>query len=188
MEQNIIGRKQQKQELREALESERPEMIALVGRRRVGKTYLVTQMYEGRIDFEITGLQYGNKREQLENFMLRMGNYFPDYKLTAIPKSWLTAFDHLTKALEGLNKKEKPVIFLDELPWLATRKSGFLTGLSYFWNSWAVKQNVVLVICGSAASWMIKKVINDRGGFAQPSDTLALPLSIYTVRNRSLLQ
>ncbi len=160
----IIGRTAQKQELREALNSDKPEMIALVGRRRVGKTYLVSQLYDEHIDFEITGLQYGNKREQLESFMLRMSKHFPNYELQAMPKSWLKAFDYLTRALESVEKKTKMVVFLDELPWLATRKSGFLTGLSYFWNSWAVKQNIVVVICGSAASWMIKKVINDRGG------------------------
>ena len=160
----VIGRTTQKQELKEALASNKPEMIALVGRRRVGKTYLVSQIYNDHIDFEITGLQYGNKREQLENFMLRMGKHFPNFELNTIPKSWLKAFDSLTQALESLEKDTKLVIFLDELPWLATRKSGFLTGLSYFWNSWAVKQNIVVVICGSAASWMIKKVINNRGG------------------------
>lgn len=160
----VIGRTAQKQELKEALASNKPEMIALVGRRRVGKTYLVSQIYKDHIDFEITGLQYGNKREQLENFMLRMGKHFPNYELNAIPKSWLKAFDCLTQALESLNKDKKLVIFLDELPWLATRKSGFLTGLSYFWNSWAVKQHITVVVCGSAASWMIKKIINDRGG------------------------
>ncbi|MFK7906259.1 MAG: ATP-binding protein [Chitinophagales bacterium] len=160
----IIGRTSQKQELKEALVSNKPEMLALVGRRRVGKTYLVSKMYAEHIDFEVTGLQNGNKRDQLENFMLRMGKHFPNYELEKMPKSWLKAFDLLTLALESLQKKTKMVVFLDELPWLSTRKSGFLTGLSYFWNSWAVKQNIVVVICGSAASWMIKKVINDRGG------------------------
>ncbi len=160
----LIGRITQKQALKEALVSSKPEMIALVGRRRVGKTFLVNNIYEEHIDFEITGLQYGNKRAQLENFSLRMGRHFPNYALKEIPKSWLKAFDELTLALESLDKKTKIVVFLDELPWLATRKSGFLTGLSYFWNSWAAKENVVVVICGSAVSWMIKKVINDRGG------------------------
>ncbi|MEZ4852094.1 MAG: ATP-binding protein [Bacteroidia bacterium] len=164
MENIIIGRKTQKQELTEALASNKAEMIAIVGRRRVGKTYLVSQMYHERIDFEITGLQYGNKRDQLENFSLQIRKHFPQYELNTIPKSWLQAFNHLTLALESLGKETKRVVFLDELPWLASRKSGFLTGLSYFWNSWAAKQNVVVVICGSAASWMIKKVINDRGG------------------------
>jgi len=160
----IVGRTSQQQELRAALASNKAEMVALVGRRRVGKTYLVNQVYTTNLDFEITGLQYGNKREQLENFMLRMSRHFPNYELQKMPTSWLSAFDHLTLALESLKKKEKMVVFLDELPWLGTRKSGFLTGLSYFWNSWAVKQSIVVVICGSAASWMIKKVINNRGG------------------------
>ena len=107
----VIGRTSQKQELKEALVSDKPEMIALVGRRRVGKTYLVSQMYKDHIDFEITGLQYGNKRDQLENFMLRMGNHFPNFELNSIPKSWLKAFDYLTKALESLNKNTKLVVF-----------------------------------------------------------------------------
>jgi AAA+ ATPase superfamily predicted ATPase len=164
MENFIIGRSTQRQELKEALASEKAEMVALVGRRRVAKTYFVSHEYAKHIDFEILGLQYGKKRAQLENFSLRMGKHFPHYNLETIPTSWLQAFDHLSQALESLDKKAKMVVFLDELPWLATRKSGFLVGLSYFWNSWAVKKNVVLVICGSAASWMIKKVINDRGG------------------------
>ena len=83
----IIGRITQRQELKEALISNKPEMIALIGRRRVGKTYLVSQVYQKHIDFEITGLQYGNKREQLENFMLKMGKHFPNYNLTKMPKS-----------------------------------------------------------------------------------------------------
>ena len=116
MDNIVIGRKKQKQELKEALASSKPEMIALVGRRRVGKTYLVDQMYDKQIDFKITGLQYGNKRDQLENFSLRMRKHFPDYELNTIPKSWLSAFNHLTLALEGLDKKTKMVVFLDELP------------------------------------------------------------------------
>lgn len=107
----IIGRTTQKQELREALTSTKPEMVALVGRRRVGKTYLVSQLYEGHIDFSITGLQYGKKREQLENFMLKMGKHFPDYELEKMPTSWLKAFDHLTLALESLNKNKNGRLF-----------------------------------------------------------------------------
>ncbi len=81
-----------------------------------------------------------------------------------IPKNWLEAFFFLTTYLDTKADTGKMVIFLDELPWLATHKSGFLKGLSYFWNSWAVNKNVIVVICGSAASWMIRKVVNHRGG------------------------
>ncbi|MEM8526144.1 MAG: ATP-binding protein [Bacteroidota bacterium] len=164
MNNTIIGRTQQTQELEEAIHSNKPEMIALVGRRRVGKTYLVREVYKGKIDFELTGLQYSNKKEQLQNFVFTLGKYFPDYELPRFPSSWLEAFHFLGEALEAVPKKEKLIVFLDELPWLGTKKSGFITGLGYFWNSWASKQNIVVVICGSAASWMIEKIINDRGG------------------------
>lgn len=160
----IIGRRKQIGELEEALASNKPEMVALAGRRRVGKTYLVRQVYSGRIDYELTGLQHGDKETQLQNFVFSLGKYFPGYRLKKKPDSWLEAFHFLAEALELLNKRQKLVVFLDELPWLGTKRSGFITGLGYFWNSWASKQNIVLVICGSAASWMIKKVINDKGG------------------------
>ncbi len=160
----IIGRKKQIAELETAYASEKAEMIAVIGRRRVGKTYLIRQVYGDRIDFELTGLQHGDKEVQLQNLVFSMGKHFPDFTFKEKPSSWLEAFHLLTQALESLQKKEKIVVFLDELPWLGTRRSGFLTGLGYFWNSWASKQNAVLVICGSAASWMIKKVINDKGG------------------------
>lgn len=160
----IIGRQQQIHELREALNSSKPEMVALVGRRRVGKTFLVKEVYGDRIDFEMTGLQKANRKEQLLNFAICMGKHFPDYAFPHKPTSWLEAFHFLTQALETLGKKEKMVVFLDELPWLGTSRSGFLLGLGFFWNTWAANQNVVLVVCGSAASWMIQKVVNDRGG------------------------
>lgn len=160
----IIGRNKQKKELEQALASNKPEMIALIGRRRVGKTYLVRQMYGDRIDFELTGLQHGNKEIQIQNMVFAMGKYFRNYHLKEKPSSWLEAFHFLTEALESLNKNQKLLVFLDELPWMGTKRSGFITGLGYFWNSWASKQNIVVVICGSAASWMIKKVINDKGG------------------------
>ena len=164
MENILIGRKPQIEALQTALVSGRPELVAVIGRRRVGKTYLVRQVYGGRIDFELTGLQKGNKEEQLQNFVFSLGKYFPRYELPNKPSTWLEALHFLTLALEHLGKTEKMAVFIDELPWLATSRSGFLTGLSYFWNSWASKQNIVVVICGSSASWMIKKIIDDRGG------------------------
>jgi AAA+ ATPase superfamily predicted ATPase len=116
-------------------------MVAIVGRRRVGKTYLVRQVYAGRIDFELTGLQHGNKETQLQNFIFTMGKYFPDYQMKEKPDSWLKAFHFLTQALESLNKSGKIVVFLDELPWLGTKRSGFTTGLGYF-SLWPRRKNI----------------------------------------------
>ncbi len=160
----MIGRKSEIKVLQSALASERPEFIALIGRRRVGKTFLVKETYGHDIDFELTGIQHASKMEQLQNFIFALRNYFPDFEIESKPKSWLEAFFMLSNALEEKAKQSKLVVFLDELPWLGTKRSSFIIGLSWFWNSWAINHHIVLVVCGSAASWMIKKVINDRGG------------------------
>ncbi|MFK7908218.1 MAG: ATP-binding protein [Chitinophagales bacterium] len=160
----ITGREEEVKTLESLLQSSQPEFVAIIGRRRVGKTFLVKQTYQNHLNFELTGLQHGTKSEQLQNFVFAMRNFFPDFEIEKKITSWLDAFYQLSKALEGLNLKEKMVVFLDELPWLGSKRSSFIKGLGWFWNSWAVNQNIVLVICGSAASWMIDKVINDKGG------------------------
>lgn len=164
MKNQLIGRAKEVKKLQEVLTSERPELVALVGRRRVGKTFLIKQTYGAYLDFEVTGLQHAKKSEQIQNFLFAFRSFFPDESIESKPQSWLDAFHLLALALERKTKQGKVVVFLDELPWLGTKRSGFITGLGWFWNSWAVNQNIVIVICGSAASWMIEKVINDKGG------------------------
>ncbi|MDX2250370.1 MAG: ATP-binding protein [Bacteroidia bacterium] len=161
---SLVGRIEEKKILENALQSSKPEMVAVIGRRRIGKTFLVKSVYGDRIDYEITGIQHASRQEQLRNFMMQIAKYSLGHFPITQPKDWLEAFYLLSKFLEGKQKAEKQIIFLDELPWLETPKSGFLKGLGWFWNSWAVNQNIVVVICGSAASWMIKKVVHDKGG------------------------
>lgn len=161
---SFIGRKEEKILLERALESRESEMIAVIGRRRVGKTFLVKETYEGDIIFEITGLQDANLAKQLSHFNFTLQRYAKSPVPIKEPKNWLEAFQLLVMYLDSLPLKEKKVIFFDEVPWMATGKSDFLTGLGFFWNSWAVNQNIVIVICGSAASWMIDKVVNNKGG------------------------
>ena len=164
MEKLLIGRKRHIEELEDARDSRKAELVALIGRRRVGKTYLVKQVYAQQIDFELVGTQHGNLNGQIQNFVLSIAKDFPDFEIRQKPNSWIEAFDLLGRTLETRKKTDKKIIFLDELPWLDTKRSNFIAGLSYFWNSWAVNQHIVVVICGSAASWMIKKIINDKGG------------------------
>ncbi len=161
--QQLIGRTDEKKRLIRALESDKPELVALTGRRRVGKTFLVRKTYEKHIKLEITGLQNTNKKAQLRNFHISMQAYGLKPE-EGQADNWLDTFFALTQALEQLNIKEKYVVFFDELPWMASKRSDFISGFSYFWNSWASKQHIVVVICGSATSWMIEKVINDKGG------------------------
>lgn len=164
MESIFVGREKEAQMLREALVSREAEMIAVIGRRRVGKTSLIKYVYDEHIDFEATGVQNAPLSEQLQNFALRLNHTFHDGASVFKPSNWLDAFYLLTAALDRKKKETQMVVFFDELPWFDSHKSGFIRGLSYFWNSWAVNKNIVVVICGSAASWMIENVVNDRGG------------------------
>ena len=160
----LVGRKEEISILQEALQSDEAEMVSVIGRRRVGKTFLIKTIYKEVIDFELTGLQDAPRSEQLRNFAFQLNKFAKPSIPTKPPSDWLDAFMTLITYLETKQKKEKLVIFLDELSWMATHKSGFLRGLSFFWNSWATNQQIVVVICGSAASWMIQKVVNHRGG------------------------
>ena len=164
MESPLIGREAEQEILKKALQSPEAEMVAVVGRRRVGKTFLIKSAYKNRIAFEITGIQHAPYEEQMHNFVLQLNQVAQNMIPIQTPKNWLEAFHLLTILLEKIAGKRKQVVFFDELPWLAARKSGFIRAFGYFWNSWAVKKDIVVVICGSAASWMIKKVINDTGG------------------------
>ena len=160
----MIGREKEIAILHKAYTSDKPELIAVIGRRRVGKTFLIRQFFEKKMDFEMTGLKDGNKEQQLRNFIYSLRDAQKSHELPDVPKDWLAAFYELKLHLESLKSKKKKVVFIDELPWVATAKSDFLTGFSYFWNSYASKNNIVVVICGSATAWMIQKIINNKGG------------------------
>ena len=162
--QKLVSREEEIKRLNNAISSNKPELIALIGRRRVGKTFLVRKTYQDRIKLEVTGLQKNKQKAQLRNFLISMQAYGLNTETDKETENWLDAFFLLTKELERLNPQEKYVVFFDELPWMAGKRSDFISGFSYFWNSWASKQHIVVVICGSATSWMIEKVINDKGG------------------------
>ncbi len=164
MNKTFIGRQGEQKTLLATLESQEPEMVAVIGRRRVGKTFLIKNTYADRIAFEVTGVQNAGLSEQLQNFAFRINKTFYGGEAKLKPKNWLEAFQMLILALEKQQYTEKMVVFLDELPWFDSRKSGFLRALGFFWNSWCNDQNIVVVICGSAASWMIEQVVNDKGG------------------------
>jgi len=165
MQDEFIGREPEIAVLKKALQSHRAELVSVIGRRRIGKTFLIKTIYQDQIVFELTGTQNAPLEEQLLNFSQSFQIYFKNASIVKPPTTWQEAFFMLVRYLDkNPPKKEKPVIFIDELPWLATHKSGFLSALSFFWNSWAVNHPIVVVICGSAASWMIQKVVKHTGG------------------------
>ncbi|QEC78726.1 AAA family ATPase [Mucilaginibacter ginsenosidivorax] len=161
----IIGRVTEKQLLEQTLKADEAELIAMYGRRRVGKTYLIRKTFQKQLIFEFSGIHNAPLKEQLTNFRNTIA---PLLKLSIplpVPLNWTEAFLILKNYAEPLLKKNKCVIFLDEFPWLSSPKSGFLSAFEFFWNSWGTKQNnLIVTICGSAASWMIQKVVNNKGG------------------------
>lgn len=165
----IIGRKSEQELLEECLASRRPEFLAIYGRRRVGKTYLVKEFFDNSFSFYTTGVKGIHTKQQLKLFKEALVKYGD--QSNAIPKDWFEAFSRLEKILESKEVKRdyksgKKVVFLDELPWMATAKSDFKSALDYFWNSWgSSQQDLLLIVCGSATSWIINNIVKDTGGF-----------------------
>lgn len=161
----IIGREEEKKILSDALYSGDAELIAVYGRRRIGKTFLIRNHYGKHIRFELTGIHEAGLKDQLHNFSLALQASMAIPVVPADPANWIDAFSRLSDYLKSLLKKEPVVILFDELPWLCTPRSGFLQAFSHWWNTWASRHSVVkVVICGSAASWIIRNIINDHGG------------------------
>ena len=167
---NLIGRKQEQQELKDLYESGRAEFVAVYGRRRVGKTYLIDETLGGHLSFRHAGLSpiddEGRRsmlKDQLRHFynsLLSQG-----MKKSKCPTSWLEAFFMLEMHLQSIDDGKRQVVFLDELPWMDTPRSGFVTALEGFWNGWAChRHNFMLVVCGSATSWILDNLINNHGG------------------------
>ncbi len=162
MHTNIIGRTSEMKLFQQILDSDKSEFIAVCGRRRVGKTFLIREFFETNIVFQMAGLANRPTDEQLRNFSASLELYSHNHK--ALPADWLDAFHQLTLYLLSLPEGRK-VIFLDELPWMDTNRSNFMAGLEHFWNGWAsARHDIVLIVCGSATSWMMDKLINNHGG------------------------
>ena len=162
MTSNIIGRKAEISSLNRVATSGRSEFVAIYGRRRVGKTYLVREFFDNNFSFKCTGLANSKTRAQLKNFNLALRRFAG--KEIKQARTWLDSFEQLSDILDKSATKRK-VVFLDELPWMDTARAGFIQALEHFWNEWAsARRDIVLVVCGSSTSWMMDKLINNKGG------------------------
>lgn len=166
---NIIGRKNEINILESLYKSKKSEFVAVYGRRRVGKTFLIRELFKNRLTFYHTGLSPFDRYDgnlmhnQIKSFYNSMVSFGlePEEK----PMNWLDAFFMLERALSKIDNGQRMVIFIDELPWMDTPKSLFIMALEHFWNSWCnFRNNVLLVVCGSATSWMVHNLINNIGG------------------------
>lgn len=160
----MVGRNYEINRLLNSLKSNDSELIAVYGRRRVGKTFLIRNIYKEHIKFEVSGLYQGEKEQQLDIFFDELKKVSLRFLEEDRPESWKDAFELLKKYINGLRGKEKKVIFIDEMPWLDTHKSDFRMYFGHFWNTYCEKRNdLIVVICGSAASNMVQNVISNQG-------------------------
>lgn len=161
MEKLFVGREKESQLLKEYLDSEQSEFIAVYGRRRVGKTFLIQQVIGTDYAFYVAGMNNVPMAMQIRNFIEGMRSKGARVKNA---KNWLDAFMSLEKYLESLPAGRK-IVFIDEMPWMDTPRSNFISGLEHFWNSWASwRDDIKLIVCGSATSWIINNLIRNRGG------------------------
>jgi uncharacterized protein len=181
---DLVGRKREILILQNALKSNKPELIAVYGRRRIGKTFLIREVYKKHIAFELSGIHNVSLSGQLKNFRLILsGKNFRIKK----PVDWIEAFHSLGEFIGQIVSKQKKVIFIDEFPWLDTRKSNFLPAFDNFWNNYASKRNdLIVVICGSAASYMINNILRSKGGLHNRI-TNKIHLSPFTLFETELL-
>ena len=175
----MIGRNQEKARLLEAASSKYSEFVAVYGRRRVGKTFLIRETFQYNFAFQHSGLS-------LQNYSLQLSEFWRSLKEQGLPDcprphDWFDAFEYLGHLL-AKSKARKKVVFLDELPWMDTPRANFVTALEHFWNGWAsARKDILLIICGSATSWIISKVLKNHGGLHNRI-TLRLPLRPFTLK------
>lgn len=179
MKSKVIGREEEWQRLNECMHEDSAQLIVVYGRRRVGKTFLINEFFDSEFAFKLTGA-YKMPRE----FQLR--NFAAEYKRQTgveepVPKDWVQAFELLRKYLSTRSTTSKQVVFIDEMPWLDTMRSGFMDAFEWFWNDWAsAKNNLVFIVCGSATSWMINNFNKNKGGLFN-RQTCRLYLTQFTL-------
>lgn len=172
----MVGRIAQTKAMNNALNAKGSTFAAITGRRRVGKTYLIREIYKDHMCFSMTGIQHADIQTQINNFMEKLAEYEKDRIIIGQISSWQEVFFVFKSYLKSLPKNKKQVIFIDELPWIATPKSGFIQLLAHLWNDYlSQEKHFILVVCGSATSWITNKIINDKGGF---HNRITLPIHL----------
>jgi AAA+ ATPase superfamily predicted ATPase len=159
----ITGRKAEQEDLKRFVQSDKAEFVAVFGRRRVGKTFLVREFFGSKFIFYHTGMGNEGMEKQLHSFNASLNEYGTDKYEEQ--KSWFDSFEQLKHLLQNTKKRGKKVVFIDEMPWMDTPRSGFLSALEHFWNAWASGQkDILLIVCGSASSWITNKLLNNHAG------------------------
>lgn len=180
-ETSIIGREEEKLLLESIVANQKADLVAVYGRRRIGKTYLIRNCLQKHIAFEYSGIHNVETTLQLSNYCHALSKQLNNNIAVPVATDWFAAFDLTEKLLQKKLRRKKIVLFLDEFPWMQTFKSNFLSAFEQFWNTWGAKQNnLAIILCGSAASWMIQNVVRNKGGLHNRI-TQKIPLQPFTL-------
>ncbi len=177
---DIIGRKHEIDRLQQCVDENKAQLVIVYGRRRVGKTYLINNYFEGRFAFKLTGVFDKTKEIQLANFLRELKRQ--SGKEYQEPKDWFDAFNLLRDYIEEIKGNDKITVFFDEMPWLDTKGSDFISAFEWFWNDYGcTNRKLIFIVCGSAASWMSEKIDKNKGGlFSRQTCRLYLkPFNLY---------
>ena len=175
----MVGREEEIEELRMIAEGDRSCLVVVYGRRRIGKTFLIREAFNYSFTFSHTGMEKGTMAEQLRQFRESLVDY--GWTDCPVPRTWIEAFALLKRFLAGRGTGRK-IVFIDELPWMDSPRSSFLRAFEHFWNGWcSARKDIVLIVCGSATSWMTQKVLRNKGGlFNRASRTINLqPFALH---------
>ena len=165
----MVARKEEQRLLRELALSGEAEFVVVYGRRRVGKTYLVRETFGNEFFFTYTGISNSTAQQQRSEFARALREHGwkrdSDDLESDVPRNWFDAFDALRALVMQAKTGERLLIFIDEMPWMDNKKSDFVPAFEHFWNGWASGQkNIMLIACGSATSWITKKIFRNKGG------------------------
>lgn len=164
IKQFFIGREEEIVTLQSLSNSEQADLVAIIGRRRIGKTYLVKNAFKNQFSFHITGIKNTDKETMIQAFVAKIEELSKAKFPISVPDNWMEAFRLLKNYLISIKNPKKKVVFLDEFPWMDGHKSGFLSAFEFFWNDWAVDQNITVIVCGSSTTWMLNNVLNNTAG------------------------
>jgi AAA+ ATPase superfamily predicted ATPase len=174
----MVGRRKERRLLLDATENKEAEFVVVYGRRRVGKTYLIRETFGNKFTFYYAGIYGIEKAGQLNEFERALKGY--GHTVSSPLRSWFDAFDELRSFLQN-SDDEKRTVFIDEMPWMDNKKSDFLPALEHFWNGWASgEKNLTFIVCGSATSWITKKIFRNKGGLYNRV-TLQIKLNPFTL-------
>ena len=183
---DLVGRVKEIKKLDGLMISGEPEFLAVYGRRRIGKTFLIREYFKSHIVLDFSGAFEAEYDLQLDNFFSEYTRLTKNKREQIPPKNWRTAFNYISDYLYTLSRRKRIVLFIDELPWLDTPRSGFVSALEYFWNQHGSKmKNLIFVVCGSSASWMMNKLIKGKGGLHNRT-TSRINLQPFTLQETEL--